>query len=694
MNLPQFTNRLAKETSPYLLQHAHNPVDWYPWGPEALAEAKRAQKPIFLSIGYSACHWCHVMEHESFEDPHTAKIMNELFVNIKVDREERPDLDQIYMMAVQLMTQHGGWPMSVWLTPDLKPFYGGTYFPPVRRYNMPAFREVLLAIDDAWKNRRDQLTTSSEEMLGHLQRMTTVVQDKGPLDSSILERAAEELSQMIDRTWGGIGHAPKFPHSVELRLLLRCGRRLQRPELTEGVAFSLEMMIRGGIYDHLGGGFHRYSTDERWLVPHFEKMLYDNALIPLACMEAWQATGRQIFRDATIETLDYVLREMTSPEGGFYSTQDADSEGEEGKFFVWSRSEIEKILGPENGKTFCIAYDVTDAGNWEGKNILHLPKPLDEVAGLLRMSVEELRRKMHDCRRQLYVVRTDRIAPARDEKILTAWNGMMVDSMATASMVLGEERYLHAALRAAEFLLRNLRAPEGLLLRTYKDGQAKLNGYLEDYAFLANGLVSLYEATFDIRWLREAAMLVDVMHDQFWDEKDGGFFFTGVDHEALIARGKDPQDGATPSGNSMAVVALIRLSRLTDRNDYLDWAEKTMSLFRSIMTRSSMATAQMLLGLGMHLGPCHELILAGDTESSEFKQIREAIHRRYLPDKVVAASGDSFQSVPPLPILDHKVALGGRPTLYVCSHRSCNAPQVGIEAILAELDRLAVPGAS
>lgn len=695
MNQPQFTNRLARETSPYLLQHAHNPVDWYPWGPEALAEAKRRDQPIFLSIGYSACHWCHVMEHESFEDPNTAKLMNDSFVNVKVDREERPDLDQIYMMAVQIMTQHGGWPMSVWLTPDLKPFYGGTYFPPVRRYNMPAFREVLLAIADAWNNRREQLTQSSEEILNHLRRMTSVSRVEGALEPAILEQAANELARMVDRTWGGIGHAPKFPHSVELRLLLRAGKRFQREELIELAALSLEKMIRGGIYDQLGGGFHRYSTDERWLVPHFEKMLYDNALIPMACLEAWQATGRSLFRDATLDTLDYVLREMTSSEGGFFSTQDADSEGEEGKFFVWSRAEVERILGPEDAKTFGYVYDVTDAGNWEGKNILNLPKPMEQAAKVLAMDFEELTQRMSECRRKLLAARSRRVAPGRDEKVLTAWNGMMIDTMATASMVLGEDRYRQAAIRAADFVLDKMRTANGLLLRTCKDGRATLNAYLEDYAFLANGLVSLYEATFDLRWLREATGLVETMRDQFWDAKEGGFFFTGVDHEALISRGKDPQDGATPSGNSIAVVALVRLARLTRRPEFLELAETTMALFRSIMTRSAVASAQMLLGLGTHLGPSYEFVLVGDPDSSEMSRVRRALHGRFFPDKVMAGSrgnGDGAEAL--VPLLEHKMSVEGRPTLYICRDYACQSPLVGWEAIEAELSRLATPGAS
>lgn len=689
MSDKKFTNRLANETSPYLLQHAHNPVDWYPWGPEALAKAKNENKPIFLSIGYSACHWCHVMEKESFEDPATAAVMNEHFVNIKVDREERPDLDQIYMNAVQLMTQHGGWPMSVWLTPELKPFYGGTYFPPQRRYGMSSFRDVLAGVADAYKNRRDEVESASNGLVGHLDRLGEIDSEEGPLGPELIESACEQLVRAIDIQYGGIGRAPKFPHSGEMRLLFRAWRISGRDEFKKLALFSLEQMIRGGIYDQLGGGYHRYSTDQKWLAPHFEKMLYDNSLITLANIEAYQITGADVFKNAVLETLDYVLREMTSPAGGFYSTQDADSEGEEGKFFVWTLAEIQQILG-DDAKAFAHCYDVSEGGNWEHKNILNLPKPIDQCAAELRLEPDELRGRLAAARSKLFAVRSHRIAPGRDEKILAAWNGMMIDAMATAASVLDIDRYRTAAANAADFVLKTMRTPNGLLLRTAKDGKAKLNGYLEDYSYLANSLVSLYEATFESRWLTSAGEVVNVMIEQFWDEKKGGFFFTGKDHETLITRSKDPQDGATPSGNSMAATALARLAKLTGRDDLRDKAEVTLKAFRSIMTQSAIASAQMLIALGIHRGPTDQLVLVEGDDPADWNAALRSINRSFLPNKVVAGKRKSpvENTSAQLSILNGKAPIGGQSTLYACRDFTCQQPAAGKAAIEATLEAI------
>lgn len=691
MGATQRANRLVHETSPYLLQHAHNPVDWYPWGPEALEAARAANKPIFLSIGYSACHWCHVMERESFEDEATAAIMNEHFINIKVDREERPDLDQIYMTAVQLITQHGGWPMSVWLTPDLEPFYGGTYFPPEPRYGMPSFKDVLRGVAQAWESRREEVLQSAGRLAGHIREIGGLPAGEGPVGPGAIDAAARQLAGMVDRTWGGLGRAPKFPHSVEMRLLFRAHARTGKDDERELALLTLEKMIHGGIYDQLGGGFHRYSTDQRWLVPHFEKMLYDNALVPLACLEAYQLTGRDLFARAVVETMDYVLREMTSPEGGFFSTQDADSEGVEGKYFVWSHEEVMRILGPEKGKAFAYCYDVTPEGNWEHANILNLPKPIDQAARMLGVEPETLRKTLAECRCALFGERRKRIAPGRDEKILAAWNGMMIETMAASGAVLEKSRYTDAAVQAAEFVLARMRRDDGLLFRTYKDGQAKLNAYCEDYAFLANGLVSLYEATFDPRWLEEACSIVGALVEQFWDEKDGGFFFVGEDHEKLIARSKEPSDGATPSGNAVAATAMARLAKLTGRGDLAAKVDRTLGAFHSVIDRSPMGAAQMLIALGVHSGPTVEIAIVGEPESPDARAMLRAIHRRYLPNKVIACGRDGMHAPG---LLEGKTAVGGAATVYLCRNFACQQPITDLGALEAELDRLAAPGAA
>ncbi|MGE3809607.1 MAG: thioredoxin domain-containing protein, partial [Gemmataceae bacterium] len=501
------TNRLSAATSPYLKQHAHNPVDWFPWGPEALNKAREQDRPIFLSIGYSACHWCHVMEHESFEDDETAAFLNEHFVSIKVDREERPDLDHIYMTAVQMMTGQGGWPMSVFLTPDLRPFYGGTYFPPEPRYGRPSFLQVLNALVDAWGNRREQLHAAAGQLTDGLKQVTQIPQADGDsqLSPELLRGAMRQLQRAFDSTHGGFGSAPKFPHPMELQLLLRIWLRLGADDAAAMAKHTLDKMAMGGIYDHLGGGFHRYSTDARWLVPHFEKMLYDNALLTVAYLEGYQATRDPFYKEVVEETLAYVRREMRSVSGPFFSTQDADSEGEEGKFFVWTLEEIEELLGAEEASLFAEVYDVTADGNWEGHNILNRSKTFAQSARLLKLEESELRQRLDAARKRLFDVRCRRIWPGRDEKVLTAWNGLMINAFARAARVLDDPSYAETAAGAADFILKNMRGPGGRLLRTWSQGsQAALNAYQVDYAYLIDALVSLFEATFDARWLDEA----------------------------------------------------------------------------------------------------------------------------------------------------------------------------------------------
>jgi len=678
------SNHLLQETSPYLRQHAHNPVDWYPWGPEALERARRLDRPIFLSIGYSACHWCHVMEHESFEDPEMARILNDHFVSIKVDREERPDLDQIYMTAVQMLTGQGGWPMSMFLTPDLKPFYGGTYFPPEDRYGRPSFKRLLVALAEAWQTRRDEITESSGQITQRLQQAGRVEPTEGELAPRLLQNAVRMHARIFDSTYGGFGSAPKFPHPVELRLLLRLWKRFGDEQALDMARLTLDRMATGGIYDHLGGGFHRYSTDERWLVPHFEKMLYDNALLAVAYLEGYQATGEALYARVVEETLSYVMREMTSPEGPFYSTQDADSEGEEGKFYVWSAQEIEQVLGKERADVFTYVYDVTPEGNWEGKNILHRTRTNEQDARMLRLPEPELRRLLEESKGELVAVRSRRVWPGRDEKVLTSWNALMISAFAKAAQVLGNPDYSAHAVKAADFVLRSMRAPDGRLLRTYSAGsKPKLNGYLEDYAFLLDAVISLYEATFDARWIEAALGLAKVLIDEFWDEAEAGFFYTGRSHEALIARTKDPHDSSIPSGNSVAVLALLRLAKLTGQQDFLVKGEATLRLFRGLMAASPIAAGQMLVALDFHLGPVQEFAVVGDLANEETRRALQVIRGRFLPNAVVAAKlGDKGDSS--LPLLADKTTRGPV-TTYICQNFACQAPLVGVEALEAAL---------
>jgi uncharacterized protein YyaL (SSP411 family) len=683
-----FTNHLADETSPYLRQHAHNPVDWYPWGPEALQRARQLDRPIFLSIGYSACHWCHVMEHESFEDPEIGRLLNEHFVSVKVDREERPDLDQIYMAFVQESTGHGGWPMSVFLTPDGKPFFGGTYFPPDDRYGgqMPSFKRVLLSAADWWRNQRDKVREAAEQNGQALQSLSRIgaATKGGDLTPDLVRNVPAALGRVFDPTYGGFGQAPKFPHSMDLRVLLRAWKRFGDDHALHMVRLTLDRMAMGGLYDHLGGGFHRYSTDARWLVPHFEKMLYDNALLVPVYLEAYQATGAPAYRRVAEETLAYVRREMTGPDGSFYSTQDADSEGEEGKFYVWSAREIEEALGKELADVFNYVYGATPEGNWEGHNILHRVRSDEQDARLLNVPEADLRSRLAEARRKLYEVRSRRVWPGRDEKLLTAWNGLMIAAFAQAAQALDEPSYAADAARAADVLLTRMRTPDGRLLRTAGAGsQPKLNAYLEDYSFLIDALVSLYEATFEPRWIEAALGLTDVMVDQFWDPDEGGFFFTGRDHETLVARTKDPQDNAVPSGNSMAVTALLQLHKLTGRADLLEKAEATLRLFRGLLANHPMAAGQWLTALDFDLGPVQEFAVAGDSAAADTRRVLRAVRSGFRPNRVVALrpagpAGDAAEKV--LPLLAGKTAAGAV-TTYVCENFTCQAPLVGAEAV-------------
>ncbi len=670
----EFTNRLIHETSPYLRQHAHNPVDWYPWGQEALDKAKREDKPILLSIGYSACHWCHVMERESFENEAIAEVMNAHFVNIKVDREERPDLDTLYMNYVQMTTGSGGWPMTVFLTPDQIPFYGGTYFPPEDRSGRPGFGRLCLTLAEAYREKKEEIEARGPDIVQRLAAMNTLPPAAGKVTAASLDLAFDQLVPRFDTTHGGFTGAPKFPGSMSLAFLLRHFSRAGRQEGRDFVTLSLQKMAGGGMYDQLGGGFHRYSVDERWLVPHFEKMLYDNALLSRLYLEAYQLDPQPLYARVVEEILDYVVREMLNSEGGFYSTQDADSEGHEGKFFIWTPREIGEILGEEKGKVFCRYYDVTAQGNFEGANILNVPRPLEQVARELSLSPGELSRILSEGRQRLFREREKRIKPHRDEKILTGWNGMMAVSFVEASVVLQRADYLEVARRNARFLLKHL-CRKGRIFRTHKDGVSKLRGYLDDYANFVEQLLALYQATGEREWLDEAVIYNDAMLEQFWNREQAAFFLTGKEHEKLVTPVRDVYDNATPAGSSVAVFNLLKLAILTGTMEYRSIAETNLESMRLPLTRYPGGFGYLLGAADFYLGPVKEIAVVGDPESGETRRLLEVVHGRFLPNKVVAIlDPNATDGAGDLPLLEGKTLVKGRPAAYVCENYTCKAP--------------------
>ncbi len=678
-------NRLIHETSPYLLQHAHNPVDWHPWGPEALDRARSEEMPILLSVGYSACHWCHVMERESFEDPHIAKLMNDNFVCIKVDREERPDIDSIYMMAVQAMTGHGGWPMTVFLTPEGKPFYGGTYFPPEDRRGMPGFPKVVEAIARAYRENRGDVVRTTTQLIQRMEQVSLPVHSLEPLTTEVLGQAYRAIASQFDDRHGGVGLQPKFPQPMTYEFLLRYYQRVQDPDALDMVELTLDRMANGGIYDQIGGGFHRYSTDTYWLVPHFEKMLYDNALLVKLYLHAYQVTGKDLYRRVVEETLDYVRREMTDPDGGFYSAQDADSEGVEGKFFVWRPEEIVDILGEEDGRLINLYYGVTREGNFEGRSILHVRDGARELG----VDDEALGRLVERSKPRLLEARSRRVAPGLDDKILTSWNGMMLRGFAEAAAVLGRADYAQAANQNAKFILSHLRK-DGRLLRTYRDGEAKLRAYLEDYAFLIDGLIALHEVTFDDEWLLEAVSLGEEMIDLFWDDASGQMYDTGRDHEELIVRPRDVSDNAVPSGSSMATDVLLRLAILSGDDEYRRRAASALRSVRELATRFPTGAGHWLCALDFYLSTVKEIVVIGDPADQATGALLAEVHRSYLPNRLLVgsgaeATGPSDESESTLPLLREKSRIGGRPTVYVCRNYVCNLPVTEPAALAAQL---------
>jgi uncharacterized protein len=682
-------NHLIHESSLYLRQHAYNPVHWYPWGDEAIQKAKQLDRPIFLSIGYSACHWCHVMEHESFENDSIAQLMNDHFICIKVDREERPDLDTIYMTSLQIMTREGGgWPLSVWLTPDLHPFYSGTYFPPDNRYGhqRPSFPTLLKAIDEAWHNKREEIEERSKSLTEYLNEMTKQIQPDGELDESLLTRATESFQRTFDFTHGGFGHAPKFPHALELRMLLRQHLRTGNATALQMVKLALDKMAMGGIYDHLAGGFARYSVDQYWLVPHFEKMLYDNALLLRAFAEAWQVTKDPFYEEIAGEIVQYLQEEMTSPPGGFYSTQDADSEGEEGKFYVWSKSEIESIL-KEKAERFCYVYGVTESGNFEGHSILNRSKTLAQLARMQGIDEPSLKAELAESRKALLEVRRKRVWPGRDEKILTAWNGLMIAALAKAGAVFQQPTWLQMACKAMDYVLMQLRTPEGGLKRTCGvDQPAKYEGYLEDYSAILDALVELHQATQEIRWLESTNSLAEVMIAKFADHESGGFFFSEAGQDHLIVRNKETHDGSTPSGNSMAALALLQLGRLLDRPDFFEIGMNTIRAFRQTMHDSPGGSANMLTAFDFLLGPVQELVLIIRQIDPEKPAILRELQMRFGPQQLLVVHDPDTVASPLIPSLMDKKYLA-EVTLYVCEGMSCKAPIVGKDAIMEWIGR-------
>ena len=662
-------NHLANQNSPYLVQHASNPVDWYPWGPEALEKARREDKPIFLSIGYAACHWCHVMAHESFEDPEIATILQSGYISIKVDREERPDLDSIYMAAVVSLTGQGGWPMTVFLTPDLEPFYGGTYFPPERRHGLPSFKELLLFLTEAWQDRRAEITSSAQQISLHLKQRSDQGEASGTLNPDVLETATNSLVANYDTKHGGWGAAPKFPQPMSIEFLLR--RHLAgQPEALKPALHALRAMSLGGMYDVVGGGFSRYSTDNAWLVPHFEKMLYDNAQLVRVYLHAWQISREPFFRQVVEETLGFVAREMLSPQGGFYSSLDADSEGEEGKFYVWSLDELHRTLG-DDSPFFESAYGITSQGNWEGKLVLQRAVDDNTLASQFGLTPEQVVDRLKDCHARLLQIRGKRIRPGTDDKVLTAWNGLMLSAFSEAGRAFDNTSYLEIASRNADFLLNSLRQ-EGKLRRTWRLGQTGQEVFLEDYAALILGLLELYQSDFNLRWFTEACQLAVEMLDRFSDPA-GGFFDTAREAEELLTRPKDLQDNATPSGNALAAEALLRLAALTEASDWRQAAEKTLDLVADMAPRYPTAFGRWLSAADFALGKVDQVAMLGDPEDERTQALINVLRNIYHPNMVVAASSYPPPKGAPA-LLAGRPLLDRQPTAYVCQGFVCLRP--------------------
>jgi uncharacterized protein YyaL (SSP411 family) len=688
-------NRLIEEKSPYLLQHAYNPVDWHPWGPEAFEKAATEDKPVFLSIGYSTCHWCHVMERESFEDPVVAAAMNGAFVSIKVDREERPDIDATYMRVCQMMTGSGGWPLTIIMTPDKEPFFAGTYLPKHTRHGSTGLLDLIGRIKETWEDDRARVAEITSQVMHSL--TLPPLRRTRELGEDTLERAFLQLGERFDQRHGGFGTAPKFPTPHNLYFLLRYWRRTGEANALRMAERTLRAIRMGGVYDHIGFGAHRYSTDIHWLVPHFEKMLYDQALLSMAYTEAHQATGNDLYRKVSEEILEYVLTEMTSPEGAFYSAEDADSEGEEGKFYVWTEDEIRAALTVDEADLIVRVFNVKKEGNYleestrrrTGRNILHTRASLEEIAGDLGLTAEELGDQLDRARKKLLDVRRGRVRPLRDDKVLLDWNGMMIAALAKASRAFDDPSYAESAERALEFLLSNLTAPDGRLLHRYRDGEASIPGFLDDYAFLVWGLLELYEATFEPRHLRNAIDLNRLLLDLFWDESRGGLFFTSKDAEKILTRAKESYDGARPSGNSVALLNMIRLGRITADRELEEKADALLEFFSERIAIAPASHAFMMTALDFSIGPSHEVIISGKKEAEDARAMLKVINRRFLPNKVVLLlpEDDSEEINEIAEYTKPYSSLDGRATAYVCSNYQCQLPTTSIDEMLNLLSR-------
>jgi len=676
-------NHLINEKSPYLLQHAYNPVEWYPWGEEAFLKAGKEDKPVFLSIGYSTCHWCHVMEHESFEDPEVAELMNEAFVCIKVDREERPDIDGIYMTVCQLMTGSGGWPLTIIMTPEKKPFFAATYIPKKSVFGRAGMLDLIPLIKNTWKDKRGDVLSTAEQITGVLLEL----EDKGKGEypgEDILKSCYGQLSGRFDFRYGGFGKAPKFPTPHNLFFLLRYWRRYDDPMALEMVEKTLQNIRRGGVYDHVGSGFHRYSTDERWFLPHFEKMLYDQALLAIAFTEAYQATKREEYKNTAREIFTYVLRDMTSPGGGFYSAEDADSEGEEGKFYVWREDEIFNVLGKEDADLITRVFNVEAGGNFyeegnkkkTGRNILYLKKPLYEIAINLKMPEKELKEKLEIVREKLFLERKKRVHPYKDDKILTDWNGLMIAAFAKGAQVFDDPLYLEAAKRALSFIFEHMTDEKRRLLHRYRDGEAGLTGNIDDYAFLIWGLLELYETDFDVRYLKRAIELNDILIKHFWDQEKGGFYFTPDYGEKLIIRQKEVYDGAIPSGNSVSVLNLLRLSRITGKEDFEEKAYRTGKTFSVEVKKLPLAHTCLMAALDFALGPSFEVVIAGEAGKEDTGDLLKELRKNFLPCKIVLLSSkeEGYGITDIAGFTKNLSTVDNKATVYVCSNYTCNFP--------------------
>jgi uncharacterized protein YyaL (SSP411 family) len=687
---------LIEEKSPYLLQHATNPVDWYPWSEEAFKKAKKEDRPIFLSIGYSTCHWCHVMEQESFEDEDVARLMNENFISIKVDREERPDIDNVYMKICQMITGRGGWPLTIIMTPDKKPFYAGTYLPKQRRFNQSGMMELIPRIGELWNKQRRDLLASAEKIILALDQQSFQSSGKG-LDKSVLNAAFQQLVRGFDAHYGGFSQAPKFPTPHNLFFLLRFWKRTGNDSALHMVEKTLRAMRGGGIFDHLGYGFHRYSTDGRWLLPHFEKMLYDQALLAIAYTEAWLATKNDLFRKTAEEIFAYVLRDMTSSDGPFYSAEDADSEGEEGKFYTWQWSELKRHLGTEELKFVSNVFDIQESGNFSeevtgtkwGANILHLTRPMDELAEELEMNKEDFEAELENLRKKLFKLREKRERPLRDDKVLTDWNGLMIAALAKAARAFNRQDYTAAAERASDFIFSNMRQKDGKLLHRHRAGESKISAYADDYAFLIWGQIELYEASFEEKHLSRALDLNDIFIRHFWDEKNGAFFFTADTSDTLFIRQKESYDGATPSSNSVEMMNLLRLSRMTGRSDLEEKAAGIWNIFSGGVHNYPSAYTQMLCAIDFALGPSIEIVITGRPEAEDTQKIVRTVQDEFIPSSVVlfvptdTENPAIFQLAP---FTQKQRKPGGSAAAYVCSNFACKQPTSNSKELLKFLD--------